>query len=791
MSTVLFDVFARLARFRPAARGLLRIGGLNGDEIAALRRFPPERSLIFTAHSPTAERLRPLLADLPRCEVDPTAVSGRSGPLWFGCDPISGDPRAVLDGAPPVGADTLFKTSGRFLAARLLELGLPAAAFDLLWIGDGMDVVDLLTGAVDGVAPSLNVVLTPADFDAPRRLDAAMFDQGFVRLKRGDPREPWAYVRSALVENWAQLADGGCGRATMSNLGNNGRFANQLFQYAHIKMYGLRRGATVHAPEWVGDDLFGCADPRDVDGLTKLPLGAFDMEGYALWSDPDPPTNVDFQGYYQILPHSWRVHHRNLLRRLFTPLPAVAAPLDAWLASVRPPGGELVGLHVRRGDYVALGQHVPWFTPVPTELYRDWLADVWPTLRNPALFIATDAPDEILPLFADYRPVAAVDAPCSVAAAGFYPDFYALSRCDLLAMCNSSFSRMAGLLAPAQRCWLANPARNCFDPYDPWADDAFWDNFRTLDDGYRAYSRATAARYVPPRLNPPPPPAAAEAAAVAEWTAARNFLRMGARVVDTADDAAWGRRLADERPEIVVLRAVGLRERLDALRDGHGVDHVDLLRAVVGQDEWPAAARLLDGATRLLETGRIAMVQIAYAAAAPELADVCGRLRLAGYRLYLAGSERLGAFPAWRPELADGMPGVLLAIAERLAAAIIGQGRPTLDVDSLRRACGAAAEAVLHVGDGLAAALRAPADLDRAQAVIARVHFQAPPEGGLLIEAADAALAARGFRRAACASPDGPAWGDAFYHRTAPPPLGETEPDETEPPPGEREPPPV
>jgi protein O-GlcNAc transferase len=803
---ILDAAFARLARFRPAPRGVIRIGAPTDAEVAVLRRAPPERLLVFTAHEPTAERLRGRLAGLPLCEVDAAAISGRAGPLWFACDPHGDDPRPVVDGVPPPGGGDLFKTAGRPLAVRLLQLGLSPTSFDLLWIGEGSDVADLLTGGITGVLSAFDAVLTPAGPGAPTRFDPFMFDQGFVRLrpgrlKPGAAGEPRIYVRSSSVESWDDLARGGDGRVTMSNLGRNGRFANQLFQYAHIKMYGLRRGAEVHAPSWIGDTLFGCDDPRDVDGPAKLPMGAFDMEGYALWSDPTPPTDVDFQGYYQIVPHSWRTHHRNLLRRLLTPTPAVAGPTDAWLAGLRRDGGVLVGLHVRRGDYVALGPLVPWFTPVPVEMYRAWLAEIWPTLRNPTLLIATDEPDEILPQFADYRPVSTAGLPAPAPEADFFPDFHALSRCDLLAMCNSSFSRMAALSAPRQSCWLPDLSQGRFVPYDPWTDDSFWDRFRTLEEPYRQWSRATVKRLTPDR--PTPPPGAAETAAEAERVVARCFLKDGARVADTATADGWARRLADEQPQIVVLRAVGARDRLDALHRDHGVDRIDLLRIAVtengdennggGNDDWAAALRVLDGAAGLLDTGRVVMLQISYPVPRPELAELCARLRRANYRLYRVGTERLGALPLPRPETdasssrqADMLPGVLLAVTERSAATVIGQGRPALDIDGLLRAHAPAGGVVADLDaapadgpiallradsrpDGVKALSRAPAVSARTQATTVQVFFRSPPADGVLIEDADAALAAQGFRRVACACPDGPDQGVAFYRRVAPP----------------------
>jgi hypothetical protein len=46
-------------------------------------------------------------------------------------------------------------------------------------------------------------------------------------------------------------------------------------------------------------------------------------------------------------------------------------------------------------------------------------------------------------------------------------------------MCNSSFSRMAAILADsAQKCFLPVFKTEGFVPYEPWLDCDFWARFR-------------------------------------------------------------------------------------------------------------------------------------------------------------------------------------------------------------------------------------------------------------------------------------------------------------------------
>ena len=51
------------------------------------------------------------------------------------------------------------------------------------------------------------------------------------------------------------------GDVTMTSLGRNGGFGNQLFQYAYVKLYALRHGLTAKFPYWQGRELYRLADP--------------------------------------------------------------------------------------------------------------------------------------------------------------------------------------------------------------------------------------------------------------------------------------------------------------------------------------------------------------------------------------------------------------------------------------------------------------------------------------------------------------------------------------------------
>jgi len=308
------------------------------------------------------------------------------------------------------------------------------------------------------------------------RLQRKLFDRGLVSigtLSLGG-LEVRCFLASSALRSLNQVVGASRGRISMSTLGSNGAFANQLFQYAYIKLYALRHGLTAALPRWYGRTLFGLDDdPYCADVLLpKMGFNGFTDDDRRLWEVDDPPVDLDLCGFFQETPECWR-RHRPLLRLLFELSAKSTNSLDAWYNNVTRHGERtLVAVHVRRGDY--RNHDAPWFRLVPEDYYLEWLRGIWPNLREPLLFVATDEPDVILPRFEEFTPTAASlpQLPDHVR------DFEILRRADYLAICNSSFSRMAAILAPStQRCFLPSFEMRCFEAYEPWIDPGFWARF--------------------------------------------------------------------------------------------------------------------------------------------------------------------------------------------------------------------------------------------------------------------------------------------------------------------------
>ncbi len=172
-------------------------------------------------------------------------------------------------------------------------------------------------------------------------LDRALFDRGLLRLS-GGPDGAMLYLRSDRIRD--PNATGGQCRGTigMSNFGLNAGFANQLFQYAFLKLYGLRHNAAVETPSWMGEEVYDNSARHPITRRRRMVKGdEWSVRDLAWWDAERPPVDVDFWGYFQNVPACWRPH-RAFLRRLFEPRAQWRGPVERWLARHRPQGQRFV-----------------------------------------------------------------------------------------------------------------------------------------------------------------------------------------------------------------------------------------------------------------------------------------------------------------------------------------------------------------------------------------------------------------------------------------------------------------
>lgn len=304
---------------------------------------------------------------------------------------------------------------------------------------------------------------------------------------------------------------------TMSSLGQLGRFGNQLFQYAFLRICAQRTGALVKCPPWIGQTLFGHQDAPISD---RLPPAIEHKEDEEILFDIIPEfipyleklagaksrrigsevleqgiTNVDLWGFFQI---STRLlaPHQDYVRSLFQPVSDLKLSLEEGLKTLRSQGKTIIGVHIRRGDYIT--QARAGFTLVfPESWYCEWLNKVWTDLEDPVLFLCSDDLERVLPAFEQFSPVTSQDLQVKLPERmqnmniEFYIDFFILSHCDVVVTSNSIFSFAACLLNEQGQTfvrphWDFSSKFIDFDPWNSepllWAGDQKPRFFKTLPE---------------------------------------------------------------------------------------------------------------------------------------------------------------------------------------------------------------------------------------------------------------------------------------------------------------------
>lgn len=460
----MLDLARECAKRGITPRGVIHVGAHEGKEAKQYAAMGVAQVLFIEANPEVYARLQENLKPFPQMRAAHCAASNENGQVDLHVTSMD-QSSSILplkrhrELYPEIRETRQVTVAAKRLDTLLQELRLNPADFNLL----NLDIQGAELMALQGASELLRhveAINTEVNFDELyegcaliEQLDAFLDSHGFQRVATVTPYHPtWGdalYVKRPVI--------------AMSSLGSNGRFANQLFQYAFLKTYAKEHDLAVQTPSWVGQALFGHVDPPLA---TPLPLVKERSNRLAEALFPhahEPYQNVDAWGYFQY--HTrYYAKHQAYIRSLFQPVPDLARRIQPAVDRLRALGKTVVGLHLRRGDYGY--QH---FFVAPSQWYLDWLKGFWDTLEDPVLFIASDEPDKVLADFAAYQPVTIRDLGVDLGEANFYLDFHLLSQCDWTAISNSSYSFFATMLNPGGKGFFRPhlPSRKLI-PFAPW-----------------------------------------------------------------------------------------------------------------------------------------------------------------------------------------------------------------------------------------------------------------------------------------------------------------------------------
>jgi len=454
-------------------RGVVHVGAHEGNETGLYQAMGVQRVLYIEANPEVFERLQLRIAEFPNVQAVNCAASDRNGTVNLHVTSMDQSSSILplkrhAEIYPTIQETHQVTVESKTLDTLLQELELAPADFNIINIDiQGAELLALqgatnLLKYVEAINTEVNYEELYEGCALIDQLDEFLENYGFDRAATTTPLHPsWGdafYVKKPAV--------------TISSLDIN-RFGNQIFEYAFLRIYAKQHNLRCETPTWIGQYLFGHQDPPISRKLPEV-REVRDQDGnFSVWFAegliPNAPTiykNVDFLGYCQY--HTkYYAPYKDYVRSLFKPATEIETKMQGAIACLRSLGKTVVGLHLRRGDYSQFNT-VP-FLPAPSEWYKEWLRGLWERLDEPVLFIASDEIEKVIGDFAEYSPVTAKDLGADLAEAEFYPDFYLLSQCDVVAISNSSFSFAACMLSETGKFFFRPDwSAQKLIPFDPW-----------------------------------------------------------------------------------------------------------------------------------------------------------------------------------------------------------------------------------------------------------------------------------------------------------------------------------
>ena len=451
-------------------KGIIHVGAYDGKDIKLYQTLNISKFFFIEANPTVFERLK---ANTTRSSVDVTvvnyAISNQNGKVTLYVNSMV-QSSSILplkhyrDIYPNIKETHQLIVESKTLDNLLEELELSPTDFNILNLDiQGAELL-ALQGATN-LLKYIDVVYTKVNYEElyegcalAEEIDEFLARTGFGRVAIAKPFHPsWGnafYVRKQVV--------------TMSTIGKNGGFGNQIFQYAFLKIYAQENRLSVETPKWLGQELFGHKD-REIN--QDLPV-VFENNNEIFPGNGEIWKNVDIQGYFLYHTSYYRTH-KEYFCSLFQPVAEIEALVKVAWEKLCSRGKTIIGLHLQLNSDENNNSVV-----ASSEWYKIWLHGLWETLEEPVLFIASDHVEEINQgYFAEYNPITVGDLEVEVNLE--YLNFFLLSKCDFVAISNTAFAFAACLLNETGKYFFRPHFSTAkLIPFEPWNSNPV---FRDLD----------------------------------------------------------------------------------------------------------------------------------------------------------------------------------------------------------------------------------------------------------------------------------------------------------------------
>ncbi len=451
-------------------RGVIHIGAHEGEEVEEYKSLGAENILLIEANPQVYSKLAARVGHLPGVRGVNCAIANHDGVailrVTSGSQSSSLLPLKLHSRLYPDIVETKqIQVPCRRLDTLISELNVDPTAFNIIHLDIQGAEMMALSGArrqmiwADLIRTEVNLAELYEGCPLLDEMDRFMTSCGYERTALATPYHP----------TWGDAVYLGKPVITCSTMATDGRWANQLFRYMFLKIYANQHGLELQLPRWDGTDVFGANDPPVAH---SFPVVSETPGENAL--DAPRLTRVDLVGYFQFHTSHY-APHRDYIRLLFVPTGEYAAAGNAAVEALRQRGKTIVAVHLRRGDYRNIPGH-EWMYVPPNEWYVKWLRDVWSTLDQPVLYIASDEPENVVGDFAVFGPVTQQDLSVEAVGAPYFIDYQVLRNADRIAISNSTFSFHACMLNDVAGAQFVRPNRTSSSlvPFDPWNDDPLW-----------------------------------------------------------------------------------------------------------------------------------------------------------------------------------------------------------------------------------------------------------------------------------------------------------------------------
>lgn len=247
---------------------------------------------------------------------------------------------------------------------------------------------------------------------------------------------------------------------TASSLGYYGRFTHQCYEYLFLRWHADRTGVPMETPDWVGRYVFDLDDPEPSGKRVFLRRPSAWIEDQIAAKGAQALAGFDFFSPTGFL--SWKAQYSVKARELFRIRPVWLPRLEPVLSSLKARGDTIVSIHFRLTDYLQVA------SSPPTQWYLEWLRGIWPTLKNPVLYLASDDLDAVIEDFAEFNPCSLKDVAPSWPGLEWLQDFFVLMNSDALATSIGGFGLFAGMLNSRGKIFARpNSDKECLIPYLP------------------------------------------------------------------------------------------------------------------------------------------------------------------------------------------------------------------------------------------------------------------------------------------------------------------------------------